>query len=759
MKKTSFLIFTFFLFFSLLISCGGERIEIQAIEGQTALIANRKKEFEIKENNLKSYLSYSKNILVSFESCNLNRENNNVLVIGNHEIKLDTYSGEKNVFTKTELNILGANIKDNQLKLSFKAGTDSFGKMDRFSLRNVYIKIGNQEIWSKEYTKENALNLATNLGSNQLKTDYRFNYKEQRDYNFSVPSKVIDCQAILVEDNLESYQVVQNSKEESILNPAHLNIDINILDKEVINETRKLQISTSNNVETVLVSMDGVKVSNDIEFSKNAWANGQHTLDVYATNTYGYVAHKEIDFTLADLSKVSQSIQYNAYDPGLLTELGNDVSALGTKVSSSDYETAFGSDPVLNFEVTSTSVLDIMWEGLIPVNRTAFLQVYNPTTKEYQTMSTKVCKNEDEKISLGFSKENANAFITEGKVYIRVGNKNLNKVKSITANIFHVTDVQYMVQKAVLDAGTVSEDAISALETISSWLIENKENSYSIMTGDFVQTMKNADAEWKACMQYLMTPLLENGVRLGASAGNHDVGGLRENSVDGGNALDSELYYDKFSKHLGENVFKKFDYYGGSYKDNRSHYDKLNLGGHEFIFLYLGWGSSTKGLHVSDQDIAYAKTVLEANPDTDVILSTHEYMGNKNVRTSTGEYVFDQLVKKYSNIKMVLSGHVNGASRQISAVDDDLDGITDRQVIELLYDFQEEDSTLGSSYIRKMGLDYTNNQIICSVYSPYFNDMEIEVEGNPEIVKNNLNFVLDYNLTNVGYGMKSFGLK
>ena len=178
-----------------------------------------------------------------------------------------------------------------------------------------------------------------------------------------------------------------------------------------------------------------------------------------------------------------------------------------------------------------------------------------------------------------------------------------------------------------------------------------------------------------------------------------------------------------------------------------------------FVIIYLGWGSSTKGLYVSQKDINFAKAVLEANPDSDVILATHTYMGPTNKKNATGLYIFGQLVKNYSNVKLVLAGHVNGTSMEIDLLDDNGDGKYDRQVLQLLTDLQEEDDTYGSSFVRNIGLDFTNNQMIFTLYSPFFNDREIEVLQNPEIVMNNLCFTYDYDLTNLGYGITSFGLK
>ncbi|MCB0913466.1 MAG: hypothetical protein KDB60_17815, partial [Propionibacteriaceae bacterium] len=64
--------------------------------------------------------------------------------------------------------------------------------------------------------------------------------------------------------------------------------------------------------------------------------------------------------------------------------------------------------------------------------------------------------------------------------------------------------------------------------------------------------------------------------------------------------------------------------------------------------------------------VDWAKSVVANHPDYNVIIQTHHYLdGGGTISTSNGgygatspKYLYDQVVSKYSNVKMVFSGHV-----------------------------------------------------------------------------------------------------
>lgn len=90
-------------------------------------------------------------------------------------------------------------------------------------------------------------------------------------------------------------------------------------------------------------------------------------------------------------------------------------------------------------------------------------------------------------------------------------------------------------------------------------------------------------------------------------------------------------------------------HYGGSYKNNRGHYDLISSNGNDYIMLYMGWG-------ITDQDIAWMDQVLKKHPDRMAILAFHEYLLVSGNRSPIGEKIFKEIVKPNPNVVMVLSG-------------------------------------------------------------------------------------------------------
>ena len=125
----------------------------------------------------------------------------------------------------------------------------------------------------------------------------------------------------------------------------------------------------------------------------------------------------------------------------------------------------------------------------------------------------------------------------------------------------------------------------------------------------------------------------------------------------------------------------------------------------------------------------------------------------------TGEYIFNELVKKYSNVKFVFSGHINGSSSKIDYLDDNLDGMNERVVLQLLTDYQEEEQLLGATFIRNLLFYKDYNNILLDIYSPAFIDNDIEVFENPNIVKTTSRFEFAFDIVQDGFGIKTVNFR
>jgi len=84
------------------------------------------------------------------------------------------------------------------------------------------------------------------------------------------------------------------------------------------------------------------------------------------------------------------------------------------------------------------------------------------------------------------------------------------------------------------------------------------------------------------------------------------------------------------------------------------------------------WLVLTLELWPRTEVVTWAKNVVATHPDHNVIIQTHHYLnGDASISTSNGgygnnspKYLYDNLISKYPNIKLVFSGHTGGfASR------------------------------------------------------------------------------------------------
>ena len=243
---------------------------------------------------------------------------------------------------------------------------------------------------------------------------------------------------------------------------------------------------------------------------------------------------------------------------------------------------------------------------------------------------------------------------------------------------------------------------------IHNWIINNRERmniQYMFHDGDIIDDeplipeWENADAAYQL--------LDDAGIPYGVLAGNHDVGHL---SGD----------YTNFSKYFGEARYSGNPWYGGSYQDNRGHYDLITVDGIDFIMVYMGWG-------IGDEEINWMNDVLAQYPERKAILNFHEYLLASGGLGEEPQRVYDEVVATNPNVCMVLSGHYHNAQTRIDSFDDDGDGVADRNVYQLLFDYQGL-SEGGMGYIRLMHFDLENERIIFRTYSPSLDDYDAKDE-------------------------------
>jgi len=143
------------------------------------------------------------------------------------------------------------------------------------------------------------------------------------------------------------------------------------------------------------------------------------------------------------------------------------------------------------------------------------------------------------------------------------------------------------------------------------------------------------------------------------------------------------------------------DQVAGAYGDNMLNvYHTFEVGKVKYLVLCLDYGPS-------DAVLEWANGVVEANPDRNVIVTTHAYLyrdgttldagdlypPSKHGGFNDGDHMWDKLIKKHENIVLVLSGH--DPNSQITMVQ--TPGEKGNLVTQMLIDGQSVDLKEGSS--------------------------------------------------------------
>lgn len=283
---------------------------------------------------------------------------------------------------------------------------------------------------------------------------------------------------------------------------------------------------------------------------------------------------------------------------------------------------------------------------------------------------------------------------TEGTTVGEDGRFPMNGFPSTDAYDFSfawITDTQYYAQNFPENFHGMNE-----------WIVENSEQlktKYLIHTGDIVNQY-NKQFQWEeadAAMQILD----DAGLPYGVLAGNHDVQYGRE-------------WYDQYYQYFGEDRYAGRDYYGGSYENNKGHYDLISENGQDFIILYMSWD-------VFEDEVDWMNQVLDQYSDRKAILCFHRFINKDGKLDQTGEYVLEKVVSKHSNIFAVLNGHYHGAAINVQRYDDDGDGTAERPVYLICTDYQA-DPQGGSQYIKFLYFDLENDYVFMNAYSPLLDD-------------------------------------
>lgn len=267
-----------------------------------------------------------------------------------------------------------------------------------------------------------------------------------------------------------------------------------------------------------------------------------------------------------------------------------------------------------------------------------------------------------------------------------------------------VGDTQSMV-KTDLTNGT------NYMSDIYSWIaanVDTKNIQYVLGVGDITEYTENFDSNFDGSWTY------------------DDEWVHAKNAIT---LLDGKVPYS-LCRGGGHDTTAKFNQYFASHtpftgnidgtyaaNDYTSSYSMFEVGSVKYLLFALDWNPS-------DAILAWAENIIKANPDRRVIITTHAYLASDGTlhgssdshtsvpSTNNGVDIWNELVSKYDNIQLVISGH------NISS------NIVYRQ------DARESGSVVTSLLVDPQTFDSQNNAetgLVCMLYfSEDGNDMTVE---------------------------------
>lgn len=265
---------------------------------------------------------------------------------------------------------------------------------------------------------------------------------------------------------------------------------------------------------------------------------------------------------------------------------------------------------------------------------------------------------------------------------------------------------RYIVPEGVYTIGWISDPQHYSAkfpayyEAMTAFLRDQREAlrlAYVINTGDLVHKTSD-EKQWEVAVR--AQAALEE-IPNGVLAGNHDC--------------QEPDRFEPYGRHFGEKKYKDKPWYGGSYQNNRGHYDLMTIGKTDYLFVYMSFGPD-------NGCIKWLNKVLSQYPDRVAFLCLHDYFTNEYVRSEDGEKLFSKVVKKQPNVRFVLCGHRYGAVCRPETLDDDGDGRADRTVYQMMFNYQAAGKEGGDGYLRLMQFDEANRTLHMLTYSPSLDD-------------------------------------
>lgn len=202
-----------------------------------------------------------------------------------------------------------------------------------------------------------------------------------------------------------------------------------------------------------------------------------------------------------------------------------------------------------------------------------------------------------------------------------------------------------------------SSSLISYARDQTDWIAANLDDEHIVFVtheGDWVED-GSSRSEWRRMDRVWNT--IEGKVPYAAAIGDHDYAVEEDRSSSTAN----------YRRYFGESRYREYGWFGGSAPNDLSHYQRFSAGGYDFLHIDLEWEAPNSAL-------SWAQNVLDANPETPTIITTHSYLWdrpNREGRTSfveenngdghSGQQIYRELVRPNPQVFMTLNGNFHKA--------------------------------------------------------------------------------------------------
>lgn len=199
-----------------------------------------------------------------------------------------------------------------------------------------------------------------------------------------------------------------------------------------------------------------------------------------------------------------------------------------------------------------------------------------------------------------------------------------------------------------------------------SWLLANRARlgiAYVVHTGDVVSWDTPDHGQYVRAAAGLAP--LAGRIPYSLSIGNHDTAavGIGGSAADPATTTTTVRDTRTFNRYLGRGVAALAGRFEAGKVDNQ--FNTFAAGGRQWMVLNLE-------LWPRRSVVAWARAVVASHPHHNVVVATHSYLNGdgsiyrgQDYGASSPQYLYDNLVKLYPNIKVVVSGHVGTSASRV----------------------------------------------------------------------------------------------